>query len=55
MLIARHLDAEARLPAEMRQQALLTQVRDFIDRHLGMSPRAYREVRRTGACPGPAE
>ncbi|MEO3778668.1 helix-turn-helix domain-containing protein [Micromonospora sp. B11E3] len=47
LLLARHLDTEARLPAEMRQQALLTQVRDFIDRHLGdpdLSPQAVADA-----------
>ncbi|MFD0788170.1 helix-turn-helix domain-containing protein, partial [Micromonospora azadirachtae] len=33
-LLARHLDAENDLPADVRQQALLAQVRDFVDRHL---------------------
>ncbi|MGN9777311.1 helix-turn-helix domain-containing protein [Micromonospora sp. H33] len=34
MLLARHLDAEDALPADVRQQALLARVRAFLDRHL---------------------
>ncbi|MEW2385236.1 helix-turn-helix domain-containing protein [Micromonospora sp. NPDC047707] len=34
MLLARHLDAERGLPADIRRQALLAQVRSFLDRHL---------------------
>lgn len=33
-LLARHLDVEDRLPVDVRQRALLSQVRDFIERHL---------------------
>jgi AraC-like DNA-binding protein len=47
LLLARHLDAEHQLPAETRQQALLAQVRDFIDRHLGdpdLSPQALADA-----------
>ncbi|MBB5827481.1 helix-turn-helix domain-containing protein [Micromonospora carbonacea] len=47
LLLARHLDDEPRLPAEMRQQALLTQVHDFIERHLDdpdLSPRAVADA-----------
>jgi AraC-like DNA-binding protein len=51
MVLARHLDAEDRLPGEMRQQALLTQVRDFIERHLDdpeLSPRAVADAHHVG-------
>ncbi|TDC31336.1 helix-turn-helix domain-containing protein [Micromonospora sp. 15K316] len=33
-LLARHLDAEDELPADVRQRALLARVRDFLERHL---------------------
>ncbi|MFF3866543.1 helix-turn-helix domain-containing protein [Micromonospora sp. NPDC001898] len=47
LLLARHLDAEAALPTEMRQQVLLTQVRDFVERHLGdpdLSPQSVADA-----------
>ncbi|WBB81457.1 helix-turn-helix domain-containing protein [Micromonospora sp. WMMD882] len=34
-LLARHLDTEAALPVDVRQQTLLVQVRAFVERHLG--------------------
>lgn len=34
MLLARHLDSEDALPAEVRQRALLAEVHNFLDRHL---------------------
>ncbi|SIQ99175.1 helix-turn-helix domain-containing protein [Micromonospora avicenniae] len=46
-LLARHLDAEDELPAEVRQQALLAQVREFLDRHLGdpeLSPQVVADA-----------
>ncbi|MGS2619600.1 AraC-like ligand-binding domain-containing protein [Micromonospora sp. LZ34] len=33
-LLARHLDVEDRLPADIRRQTLLSRIRDFIDQHL---------------------
>jgi AraC-like DNA-binding protein len=47
LLLARHLDAEAALPAELRQQALRAQVLDFIEGHLddpALSPRAVADA-----------
>ncbi|WP_320068022.1 helix-turn-helix domain-containing protein [Micromonospora sp. RTGN7] len=47
LLLARHLDAETALPAEVRQQALLIQVHDFIERHLAdpdLSPQSVADA-----------
>ncbi|MCM0676389.1 helix-turn-helix domain-containing protein [Micromonospora phytophila] len=46
-LLAHHLDAEDDLPVDVRQQATLTRVRAFIDRHLGdptLSPSVVAEA-----------
>lgn len=46
-LLARQLDAEAALPVDVRQQALLTEVRAFVDRHLGdasLTPQAVADA-----------
>ncbi|MER7460069.1 helix-turn-helix domain-containing protein [Micromonospora sp. NPDC126480] len=48
-MLAHHLDAEDDLPVEVRQQATLTQINAFIDRHLGdpaLTPRAVAEAHR---------
>ncbi|MEU4568769.1 helix-turn-helix domain-containing protein [Micromonospora sp. NPDC023956] len=46
-MLAGHLDVEETLPAEVRQQALLTRVLAFIDRHLGdaaLTPQAVADA-----------